>query len=82
MSSSKYMLATAIALLLAMIVTKSGNWIDVVAQTTEPSRFPSGIRGLADAQDKPPSRQWLLDARNDGERWWHRSADVADWLSL
>lgn len=68
MSSSKYMLATAIALLLAMIVTKSGNWIDVVAQTTEPSRFPSGIRGLADAQDKPPSRQWLLDARNDGER--------------
>ena len=68
MSSSKYMLTTTIALLLAITMTESGNWIDVVAQTTEPSRFPSGIRGLADAQDKPPSRQWLLDASNDGER--------------
>jgi hypothetical protein len=34
------------------------------------SRLPKGIRGLAEgqAQGKPPSADWLLDARDDQER--------------
>jgi hypothetical protein len=38
----------------------------VLAQT-EP-RLPKGIRGLEDAQANPPSANWLLDARDDTER--------------
>jgi hypothetical protein len=38
------------------------------AQTKEPPRFPSGMKGLAEGQDKPPSGAWLLDARTDEER--------------
>jgi hypothetical protein len=52
---------------LAIVLTQGG-WIAAGAQTTEPSRFPSGIRGLVDGQDEPPSRHWLLDARDDEER--------------
>jgi hypothetical protein len=38
------------------------------AQSKEPPRFPAGGRGLAEGQDKPPSSNWLLDARTDDER--------------
>ena len=67
MKCAKYLLTAASAFLLALALSEGG-WIDVGAQTTEPSRFPSGIRGLADGQDEPPSRRWLLDARDDEER--------------
>ena len=68
MDSAKYVLATVIVLLLTIALIEGGDWIEAVAQTTEPSRFPSGIRGLADGQDEPPSGRWLLDARDDEER--------------
>ena len=61
MDAEKYVLTAAVAFLLAIALIEGG-WIETVAQTTEPSRFPSGIRGLADGQDEPPSRRWLLDA--------------------
>jgi hypothetical protein len=32
------------------------------------SRLPKGVRGLADGQTKPPSANWLLDAKDDQER--------------
>jgi hypothetical protein len=32
------------------------------------ARLPKGIRGLAEGQAKPPSANWLLDARDDQER--------------
>jgi len=67
MSVAKYALTAAGGFLLAVALL-DGGWIGVGAQTTEPSRFPSGIRGLADGQDEPPSRQWLLAARDDEER--------------
>lgn len=67
MKYAKYALTAISAFLLAMALSESG-WMEAGAQTTEPSRFPSGIRGLADGQDEPPSRRWLLDARDDEER--------------
>ena len=67
MNSATYVLTAAIGFLLATGLTEGG-WMEAGAQTTEPSRFPSGIRGLADGQDEPPSRRWLLDARDDDER--------------
>ncbi len=67
MSCAKYVLTAAGGFLLALALFEGG-WIEVGAQTTEPSRFPSGIRGLPDGQDEPPSRRWLLDARDDEER--------------
>ena len=68
MNSAKYVLTAVMAFLLAIALTEGGGWIKAAAQTTEPSRFPVGIRGLADGQDAPPSRRWLLDARDDDER--------------
>ena len=53
MSCAKYVLTGAGAFLLALALFEGG-WIEVGAQTTEPSRFPSGIRGLPDGQDEPP----------------------------
>ena len=67
MNSAKYVLTAAIGFLFAIALTEGG-WMEAGAQTTEPSRFPSGIRGLADGQDEPPSRRWLLDARDADER--------------
>jgi hypothetical protein len=32
------------------------------------SRLPKGIRGLEEGQAKPPSANWLLDAKDDQER--------------
>ena len=51
MNSAKYVLTAAIGFLLAIALTEGG-WMEAGAQTTEPSRFPSGIRGLADGQDE------------------------------
>ena len=68
MNYAKYSLTAAMAVLLAIALTEGGGWLRATTQTTEPSRFPSGIRGLADGQDVPPSRRWLLDARDDDER--------------
>ena len=64
----KYVLTAVAAFVLAIGLTKGGDWIAAAAQTTEPSRFPVGIRGLSEGQDMPPSRRWLLDARDDEER--------------
>ena len=68
MNYAKYGLTAAMAFLLSLALTEGGGWLRATTQTTEPSRFPSGIRGLADAQEVPPSRRWLLDARDDDER--------------
>ena len=32
------------------------------------SRLPKGISGLEQGQAKPPSANWLLDAKDDSER--------------
>lgn len=46
--------------------------IMVASQAQAPSgaesRLPKGIRGLSAGQTKPPSANWLLDARDDQER--------------
>ena len=68
MNPVKYVLTATVGFVFAITLTESGIWMEAVAQTTEPSRFPSGIRGLADGQDGPPSGRWLLDARDDEER--------------
>ena len=68
MNTAKYVLTAAIAFFVAFALTKGEDWIEAVAQTSEPSRFPSGIAGLADGQDEAPSGRWLLNARNDEER--------------
>ena len=47
MNFAKYGLTAATAFLLAIALTEGGCWIRAATQTTEPSRFPSGIRGLA-----------------------------------
>ncbi|MDE0830551.1 MAG: hypothetical protein OSB03_15245, partial [Vicinamibacterales bacterium] len=64
----KYVLTAAGAFLLTVALTAGGGLMEAVAQTTEPSRFPAGIRGLADGQDEPPSNRWLLGARDNEER--------------
>jgi hypothetical protein len=64
----KYVLTAAGAFLLTVALTAGGGWTEAVAQTSEPSRFPTGIQGLADGQDEPPSNRWLLGARDDEER--------------
>ena len=68
MNSMKYVLTVAAAVFFTIVLIDGGDRIEVGAQTTEPSRFPSGIQGLVDGQDEPPSRRWLLDARDDEER--------------
>ena len=68
MNSAKYALTAACVFLLTLALIEGSGWMEAVAQTTEPSRFPSGIRGLADGQDEPPSNRWLLGARDDDER--------------
>ena len=68
MSSSKYVLTAACVFLLTLTLIEGGGWMAAVAQTTEASRFPSGIPGLVDGQDEAPSNRWLLGARDDDER--------------
>ena len=68
MNHAKHVLTATVAFLLAVALTNGGEWRGALAQTTEPSRFPSGVRGLAAGQDEPPSNRWLLGARDDAER--------------
>ena len=53
----------------ALLIT----WLLFAAQAQEPafesdSRLPKGIRGLEAGQAKAPSSNWLLDAKDDTER--------------
>ncbi|MDA1092449.1 MAG: hypothetical protein O3A25_04130 [Acidobacteria bacterium] len=66
--SAKYVLSAAGVFLLTLALTEGGGWLTAAAQTTEPSRFPTGIPGLTEGQDEPPSNRWLLGARTDEER--------------
>jgi hypothetical protein len=50
-----------------LTILTSGGWT-ASAQSKEPPRFPAGIAGLTQGQDKPPTSNWLLDARTDEER--------------
>lgn len=40
----------------------------VIAAYAQQSRLPAGISGLEEGQDGPPGSNWLLDARDDEER--------------
>ena len=40
----------------------------IAAPDSGESRLPKGIRGLQEGQAKPPSANWLLDAKDDHER--------------
>jgi hypothetical protein len=68
MTYMKRVVAVSLALVAVTVLANSADWLKALAQTKEPSRFPAGIRGLAEGQDKPPSGNWLLDARTDEER--------------
>jgi hypothetical protein len=67
MTYMKHVIVGTLALVAVIVLTESGTWT-TAGQTKEPSRFPAGIRGLAEGQDKPLSNNWLLDARSDEER--------------
>jgi hypothetical protein len=60
--SCKYLLAAAACLAL----------VGLQAQDSPPAgnepRLPKGIRGLEEGQGRPPSANWLLDAKDDQER--------------
>ena len=68
MAYLKHVVAVSLALVAVIALANSADWLKALAQTKEPSRFPSGIKGLAAGQDKPPTGNWLLDARTDEER--------------
>lgn len=60
MTRTRLLLALAACLAIASIQT--------YAQSSGQSRLPKGIRGLEAGQAKPPSPNWLLDAKDDQER--------------
>jgi hypothetical protein len=62
------LLAALLALPLASVLMPGSLAPGALAQSKEPPRFPAGIAGLAEGQDKAPGRDWLLDARTDQER--------------
>ena len=68
MSFAKILFTAAIGFILGIAFARSEFWSEAFAQTTEPNRFPAGIAGLSEGQDTPPTGQWLLDARDDTER--------------
>jgi hypothetical protein len=68
MAYLKHVVAVSLALVAVIALANSADRLKALAQTKEPSRFPSGIKGLAAGQDKPPTGNWLLDARSDEER--------------
>lgn len=68
MTYRKHVVAVSLTLVAVVAFANGAGWLKALAQTKEPSRFPSGIKGLAEGQDKPPSGSWLLDARTDEER--------------
>jgi hypothetical protein len=57
-----------LALAALIVLTAAVDRTRAVAQSKEPPRFPAGMRGLSEGQDKPPTNNWLLDARSDEER--------------
>lgn len=62
MTRTRVLLALGGCLAIASIQTH------VVAQSGSQSRLPKGIGGIEDGQAKPPSANWLLDAKDDQER--------------
>jgi len=58
----KYLLLTAACLALVSLQAQDS------PRAGAESRLPKGIRGLAEGQAEPPSPNWLLDARDDQER--------------
>lgn len=64
----KHVVAASLTLAAVIVLARGADRLTALAQTKEPPRFPSGVRGLAEGQDKPPSANWLLDARSDEER--------------
>jgi hypothetical protein len=61
-NAAKVLLAAAAALLMTSVQAQ-----DASPSSNEP-RLPKGIRGLEGGQAKPPSANWLLDAKDDQER--------------
>ena len=68
MTYVKRFLITSSALVAAVALMAGAERASTLAQTKEAPRFPSGLQGLSEGQDKPPSNNWLLDARTDQER--------------
>jgi len=68
MTCLKHIVAGSLLLVAGILLATGAGRLTALAQTKEPPRFPSGVRGLAEGQDKPPSNNWLLDARTDEER--------------
>ena len=69
MTLVKYLFAAALAVVGAVALSNGGDFSQAVAQSKEPPRLPSGLKGLAESQDKDPSTgNCLLDARTDQER--------------
>ena len=50
------------------IVAMASCLAGTVVQAQSESRLPKGINGLEQGQAKPPSANWLLDAKDDSER--------------
>jgi len=68
MTCLKHIVAGSLLLVAGILLATGAGRLTALAQTKELPRFPSGVRGLAEGQDKPPSNNWLLDARTDEER--------------
>jgi hypothetical protein len=64
----KHLFVVLVSSLVVHLLVASPDHTRALAQRKEPPRFPAGINGLAEGQDKPPSGAWLLDARTDQER--------------
>jgi hypothetical protein len=68
MTLLKHIIAGSLCVVAVILLAAGADRLTVLAQSKEPPRFPSGVRGLSEGQDKPPSNNWLLDARSDEER--------------
>jgi hypothetical protein len=68
MTLLKHIVAGSLFVVAVILLAAGADRLTVLAQSKEPPRFPSGVRGLSEGQDKPPSNNWLLDARSDEER--------------
>jgi hypothetical protein len=62
MTYARHITIASLAVISTLLLTQTGIWAQAV------SRFPKGIRGLAEGQTRPPGGNWLLDANDDGER--------------
>lgn len=71
MTSKKFLMAIAACFAVASLHaqnTPPGPPGDMPPGARGESRLPKGIRGLEEGQTKPPSPNWLLDAKDDQER--------------